>query len=799
MAMTEEGPDGARVYPLRPGDGDKPAAPETASPAPEAPQPAGEEKPDTEKGGEPEAPDAPVGREKGEPARRAAIVPAPLARDQWRQTLRDFGAETAWRAGFHGLRAPWYPLLFTGYALRGGARLAGRTASWLAVPNMAILESRAVAKGDSGHHEAMRAHAEGKKTRRERRNMLAVSLGAAAITAGLDAALAPWEVQAATALATCGTLVWNGRPDGKPIVPRAILPLEYRVPDPEIITRALGSLGIKKIDDVIKAGKLEWVSDVHRDGPGWAVEIDLPHGVTAKSIIRRREDLSSALRRPLSAVWPEAVPGEHEGRLFLWIGRSDMAKMKPPPYPLIKGGQTDIFQSFPFAFTPRGLTVTESLFQSNWLIGGAPGNGKTGAVRVIACAAGLDPVCDLWVHELLGKGDLEPFGQVSHRYCSGMDRESLEYAAQSVQMLLKEVERRTEILKRIPMTQRPDGAITRAIASDPRNRFRPVVAIFDEVHNLYLNEELGPQAAKDLATVVRSGRALGIIVVQATQRPDKDSMPTTMSGIVTSRFCLKVPDWQANDMILGTGSHSSGFSSIAFRQETDAGLGWLRGSADPQAVKTFYLNLPATQKVCARARALREAAGVLSGYALGEGDDAPEPRDFLADVLSVFAGEPNLWCATIAQRLQDQVAAVYADITPSAVASQLRGREVTVKNVREPGSKPNQGCERAAVEEALNGTPAPAAQASPPEAPAPAIDPELLVTAAELVISTQFGSTSMLQRKLRTGYALSCALMDALESLGVVGPGMGHQARDARVKPDALDAVTARIRGAVSA
>ena len=68
--------------------------------------------------------------------------------------------------------------------------------------------------------------------------------------------------------------------------------------------------------------------------------------------------------------------------------------------------------------------VTVPLFEVNWLVGAAPGQGKTGAVRVLDCAAALDPICDLWIHELAGKGDLEPLAQVCHRYCSGLDDEA---------------------------------------------------------------------------------------------------------------------------------------------------------------------------------------------------------------------------------------------------------------------------------------------------------------------------------------------------------------------------------------
>jgi len=638
----------------------------------------------------------------GEAQRRPLVPEHWRTREAARRHVSLAAARHGHRAAYHGLRSPGYFAKAAGFAVWGVFTVLRRLIAWWHIPGTAALEREAAANGLLNDH--LRIHKAAKETRKARGTILALCLAGLAAAVVAMAAFAPWWGWALAAVVLFVLFALAGRPQGKTITTRAELPAQVQPPDKDVIVRALGAVGIAEINKAIAAGTFPPLpSPVREDGPGWRAEIDLPYGVTATQVIERREQLASGLRRPLGAVWPEPVTSEHAGRLELWVGRADVSKAKPPAWPLLRTGQANVFEPQPFGVDVRGRGVKAPMAYLNMLIGSIPRQGKTATVRVRACTYALDPICELWIHELKGSGDLDPLEQVSHRFISGIHDEAIAYAAESLKLLRAEIERRTERLKALPRELCPDKRVTREIGSRRSLKLWPIACVIDECQNLFHHPKYGKQAGEDAVYVIKIGPAFGVMLDLATQTPDKESLPTGVSRNIGLRFCLKVMDQTANDMVLGTSAYKNGIRATTFRPEVDAGLGYLVGaSSQAQIVRTYYLDMAATERAAKRARALREAAGTLSGVALGQDDTAPQ-RDVLADAAEVLAGATGMHWQALADRLAERYPERWADATGEAVRAELGGRGVPSVVVVMDGTRAR-GCRAADVDKAASGT-----------------------------------------------------------------------------------------------
>ena len=340
---------------------------------------------------------------------------------------------------------------------------------------------------------------------------------------------------------------WPGRPQGKTITTaghaaRARCSRRPRTSSPA----PSGRWASREINTGHRRGHVPAAvpSPVREDGPGWRAEVDLPYGVTATQVIERREQLASGLRRPLGAVWPEPVTSEHAGRLELWVGRADVAKAKPAPWPLAaRPAAATCSRRSRSAPTRAAAASTAHVIEHNWLLGLMPGQGKTvGRPR-----AGLPPSrstrpCEMWMHELKGSGDLDPFEQVCHRFVSGIDDESIGYAAESLQLLRAEVMQPRRAAQEAwtascARTRRSPGR------SPPSASPAAVPAVAASSTRRRTCSPTRSTASSRRATPCSSSRSAGRSACSWSSPPSgrtRQSLPTGVSGNVSTRFCLKV-------------------------------------------------------------------------------------------------------------------------------------------------------------------------------------------------------------------------------------------------------------------
>jgi S-DNA-T family DNA segregation ATPase FtsK/SpoIIIE len=633
----------------------------------------------------------------GEAAELRPILPAHM------QTLAAARKHYGWHLKrgrhhflYHLVRLPargWNTLRWAGL---GVLKIGWLQVNWWWCTEQTYLRLQAVANNDPRTWESLHKHAV--KRRAFRGGVLAAELAALLVLAGTVTAYAPlgWLPIAAVVLPL---LAWFGHPDDKPILTSATVPVAYETLTFEVVVRALEGLRLAGINQALakdRANAIVLIDPIQRDGPGWLARLDLPHGVTAGEVSERRENLASGLRRQLGTVWPETIHKRHPGALALFVGDEDMTTAEQPSWPLLRRGTTDVFAPVVFGTDPRGRAVTVTLMFASIIIGSIPRMGKTFLLRLLLLICALDLRVEIHAYDFKGTGDLKPVAQVAHRYRAGDDPEDIEYLVADMRAMRTEMRRRTKVIRNMDETRCPQNKVTPELANDPRLGLHPIAIAWDECQIPFEHPEYGKELIAIATDLTKRGPALGIMLMLATQRPDANSIPTGISANAVLRMCLKVMGQVENDMVLGTSMYKNGIRATMFARE-DRGVFYFAGEGlSPVIMRGYGFDLPQSKVIAARARTMRQAAGRLTGYALGEDADV-EVRSIAEDVLTVFRDDPKLYLTTIAARLAESIPGAYADITPEAVRSQLANLGAAPKRVREPGGAPLAGFERAAI------------------------------------------------------------------------------------------------------
>src|SRR6266545_790263 len=594
-------------------------------------------------------------------AQRRPILPA------WLRSRAELGEACRWALGFaahtsgyHLARGPVYAGRLAARAPRGSARVLAGWLRWLL-----DLEGEPVRQGvvRAQDADAYLKLARQRDRRVRWRATLSILVLAALGLAGMVLLLAPPLLRWAVFAVIVATFGVAGRPADRPLLERAVVVPKAPRLTSEMVVRALGVLGLAGINQALAkdAKAIEFVAPVARDGPGWRAEVNLPPGVTVGEVIDRRDKLASGLARPLGCVWPEGNAEVHPGRLVLWVGDQDMAKARQPAWPLAKAGAVDLFKAVPFGTDQRGRPVQLTLMFASMVIGSIPRMGKTFAMRLALLAAALDTRAELHAYDLKGTGDFSVLEPVAHRYRAGAEDDDIAYLLGDLRELHADLRRRTRTVRGLPRDKCPENKVTAELAGIKSLRLHPVVVAVDECQKAFEHRAYGTEIQEIAEDLVRLGPALGIVPLFGTQRPDAGSLPTRISANAVLRFCLKVMSHVENDMVLGSGTHKAGVRATMFSR-SDKGIGYLAGEGDdPVIVRTYYVDQPAAERVVARARAMRQRAGTLTGHALGEDPEAADATStLLADVLAVVpASEARVWNQTVVARLAELRPEVY--------------------------------------------------------------------------------------------------------------------------------------------
>ncbi|HEY1571683.1 MAG TPA: cell division protein FtsK [Pseudonocardiaceae bacterium] len=402
--------------------------------------------------------------------------------------------------------------------------------------------------------------------------------------------------------------------------------------DPQVLVDAFRDAKLIGKDETLRL-----VERAGRVGDGWAITVDLPATRKAADVIKHRDALASALAVDEVQLIAERVRGKggHAGRVFLWVADEDPYAGPPLRTPLLDVEWWDAWRPVPFGLDARQRRIDLPLVWTSLLVGAIPRQGKTFATRLAASGLVLDPFTRLYVFDGKGGKDWDAVEQVAYRFVCGDELDQAEAVRDHLVELVAEVQSRFARMATLDDEICPESKITPAISRDTNLGMPVTVVIIDEVQVFLENHTrqqiggkkatLGEYIADLLTYLVRKGPAAGIVVIIATQRPDSNTIPSRLRAVLGSRFALRVMDWRDSNIVLGEQMNTRGYDASTLLPGYK-GVGILRPDGDTDAgadvlamtVRTYYMPNAEWREICARGRALREAAGTLAGHAAGD-------------------------------------------------------------------------------------------------------------------------------------------------------------------------------------
>lgn len=278
---------------------------------------------------------------------------------------------------------------------------------------------------------------------------------------------------------------------------------------------------------------------------------------------------------------------------YLTIVESDPLGNASLPWPRADAERVDAWAPIPVGIDEVGEPVWMSLPERNLLVGGEPGAGKSVALSVLLASAALDPGVDLWL--LDGKlVELAPWRAVARRFV-GPD---IQGAIALLDELRAEMDERYSLL--LERNQRKVA---------PGEGLPLHVVVIDELvlFTSHPDRKLSAVFAEHLRDLVARGRAAGVVVLAATQKPSIDVVPSALRDLFTFRWALRCATREASDTVLGTGWATNGFSAAEI-DPANRGVGLLLHEGGiPIRLRSYWLDDESVASIARRAVSVRSA------------------------------------------------------------------------------------------------------------------------------------------------------------------------------------------------
>lgn len=359
---------------------------------------------------------------------------------------------------------------------------------------------------------------------------------------------------------------------------------EWR-PEARRMRQALAAAGF-----TTPAGHPPGIGIIEASPRGLDVHVPIPSGRSVNDLARLAPTLASALAVPAVRV----VGNPHNARwaIVKTLLRDPLAASEAWASPLADApaGQPYLWGAIPLGVDENGRAVTARLVDKNLLLGGLPGQGKSNGLQLVTAAGALSPRSSCRLHLLDGKGGTELH---FWRDCAEHFATTPKDAVTVLKSLQAEVGRRQVLL-----LEEGKRKVTDLATPPPLD-----LLVIDEL--AVFTDGASREEAKAfnalLGELVRLGRATGLIVVAATQKPSADVVPSSLRDNFAWRWAFGVATPQASDTILGDGAASRGFSAHLLPDSPGLSLLATEGRGEPMRMRADLLTDDAIRAIVERA------------------------------------------------------------------------------------------------------------------------------------------------------------------------------------------------------